>query len=262
MILDARKLSRRWMIVTFVAKRVRKFASSMAVSPPPTTAISFPEKKNPSQVAHELTPWPISCCSCGSPSHCAAGNDQAIGVHLMLAHVQGKWTCAQVGAGDMAKLILGAKPLRLLAHVLNEFGPLDSLGKTRKVFDQRGDGKLAPGLVALDDQRFQVGTRSVQRGSVSGAAGTDDDDVANIHSVRCLDCEILKWVQERSVRCLSAGLGPGSLLGLGSGICRHAGQLVAHRATRAQQGSIVRQNGRGAREQRLVCALIRRRPTL
>ena len=41
------------MRVTLVAKRVRKSASSMAESPPPTTPISLPEKKNPSQVAQE-----------------------------------------------------------------------------------------------------------------------------------------------------------------------------------------------------------------
>ena len=51
MIFDARSSSRRWMTLTLVAKRVRKVASSMAESPPPTTAISWPRKKNPSQVA-------------------------------------------------------------------------------------------------------------------------------------------------------------------------------------------------------------------
>ena len=40
----------------------------MAESPPPITAISLPEKKKPSHVAQEETPWPISACSFGSPS--------------------------------------------------------------------------------------------------------------------------------------------------------------------------------------------------
>ena len=64
----ARKRSVRLMSVTLVAKRVRKSASSMAESPPPMTAISLPEAKNPSQVAQELTPWPMSACSEGRPS--------------------------------------------------------------------------------------------------------------------------------------------------------------------------------------------------
>ena len=42
MIFEARSASRRWITWTVVANRVRKRASSMAVSPPPTTAISLP----------------------------------------------------------------------------------------------------------------------------------------------------------------------------------------------------------------------------
>ena len=56
MTLDARSSPRRWMTVTLSANRVRKSASSRAESPPPTTAISFSRKKNPSQVAQVETP--------------------------------------------------------------------------------------------------------------------------------------------------------------------------------------------------------------
>ena len=48
---------------------MRNSASSMAESPPPMTVISLPEKKKPSQVAHDETPWPISAFSLGRPSH-------------------------------------------------------------------------------------------------------------------------------------------------------------------------------------------------
>ena len=58
MILDARSSSRRCTIVTDRANRVRKVASSMAESPPPTTAMSCSLKKKPSQVAHHETPRP------------------------------------------------------------------------------------------------------------------------------------------------------------------------------------------------------------
>jgi hypothetical protein len=40
----------------------------MAESPPPITAISFPAVKKPSQVAHELTPRPMSACSDCNPN--------------------------------------------------------------------------------------------------------------------------------------------------------------------------------------------------
>ena len=68
MICEARNSSRRWTSVTFVAKRVRKFASSIAVSPPPTTTSSLSLKKAPSQVAQAETPRPCSRCSPASPS--------------------------------------------------------------------------------------------------------------------------------------------------------------------------------------------------
>ena len=56
MIFDARNSSRRWTMVTLGAKRVRKVASSMAVSPPPTTTSSRPLNRAPSQVAQADTP--------------------------------------------------------------------------------------------------------------------------------------------------------------------------------------------------------------
>ncbi len=68
MIRLARRASRRCTTVTDFANRVRKVASSIAVSPPPTTAMSWSRKKNPSQVAHHDTPWPDSSSSRARPS--------------------------------------------------------------------------------------------------------------------------------------------------------------------------------------------------
>ena len=68
MIFEARSASRRWITVTERANRVRKVASSIAESPPPTTAMSCSRKKKPSQVAHQDTPWPESRFSPGMPS--------------------------------------------------------------------------------------------------------------------------------------------------------------------------------------------------
>jgi len=45
MILEARNSSRRWTMVTVFPNLVRKVASSIAESPPPTTAMSLPRKK-------------------------------------------------------------------------------------------------------------------------------------------------------------------------------------------------------------------------
>ncbi len=56
MIFEARSESRRWTTVTLSANLVRNSASSIAESPPPTTAMSWPRKKNPSHVAHVDSP--------------------------------------------------------------------------------------------------------------------------------------------------------------------------------------------------------------
>ncbi len=65
---EARRVSRRWTIVTDLAKRERKVASSIAVSPPPITAMSWSLKKKPSHVAHQETPRPERASSFGRPS--------------------------------------------------------------------------------------------------------------------------------------------------------------------------------------------------
>ena len=53
-------------MVTLLAKRERNVASSIAESPPPTTAISWSRKKNPSQVAQVESPCPTNSYSLGS----------------------------------------------------------------------------------------------------------------------------------------------------------------------------------------------------
>ncbi len=68
MIFEARSSSRRWMTVTLLANFVRKIASSIAESPPPTTAMCWSRKKNPSQVAQVDRPWPSSSFSRSRPS--------------------------------------------------------------------------------------------------------------------------------------------------------------------------------------------------
>ena len=51
MIADARNSARRWMIFTSLANFARKMASSIAVSPPPTTIVGLSRKNAASQVA-------------------------------------------------------------------------------------------------------------------------------------------------------------------------------------------------------------------
>ena len=88
MIFDARSESRRWMIVTLLANFVRKIASSIAESPPPTTAISWPRKKKPSQVAQVESPWPMQPALGLEAEHQrlrARGDDHRLGAVLHVA---------------------------------------------------------------------------------------------------------------------------------------------------------------------------------
>ena len=48
---DARNSSRRWTTFTSLANLARNVASSIAVSPPPTTTVGLSRKKAASQVA-------------------------------------------------------------------------------------------------------------------------------------------------------------------------------------------------------------------
>ena len=72
MILLPRKASRRWIRWILLAKWVRYSASSRALSPPPTTAISLSRKKKPSHVAQALTPRPRRRVSLSRPIHRAS----------------------------------------------------------------------------------------------------------------------------------------------------------------------------------------------
>ena len=76
-------------------------------------------------------------------------------------------------------MILGAEILRLLLHVLHQVGTVDAFGKAREILHQGGERELAAGFVAADHQRLQIGAGGVDGGRVSGAAGTDDDDVSH-----------------------------------------------------------------------------------
>ena len=166
----------------------------MAESPPPMTAISLPEKKNPSQVAQEETPWPIRAFSLGKPSHRADAPLATISARVskvsrpkftsMGLVAESVFLLAEIDADHMAGLVFSAKASCLLAHVVDEFRALDAVGKTGEVFDQRGEGQLPAGFVSLDDERAEVGASSINGRSQSRTSRADDDDIANIFGHR------------------------------------------------------------------------------
>ena len=71
----------------------------------------------------------------------------------------------------------GADMGRLFLHLLHQPRTLDHLGKARVVLHIGGDGELAAGLDALDEDRLQHGARSIDRSRVAGRAGADDHEL-------------------------------------------------------------------------------------
>jgi hypothetical protein len=106
------------------------------------------------------------------------GDDDRAGVDGLAADVEGEGVFGEIDGAEVSHAQLGAEADGLLLHVLNELGALDALGPAGKVFYQGGNGELAAGLVAFEDERLEVGACGVDGGGESGAAGAEDDGVA------------------------------------------------------------------------------------
>ena len=75
--------------------------------------------------------------------------------------------------------VLGAEPLGLQLHVLDQQRAIDAFGKTGKVLDQSGERQLAARLMTAHNEGLQVRASRVDGGRVSGAAGADDHNVSH-----------------------------------------------------------------------------------
>jgi hypothetical protein len=105
------------------------------------------------------------------------GDDEGASVDGFFAEVEGKGTLGEVDGAEVSEAKLCTEAYGLFLHVLDEVGALNTLGPAGKVFNQRGDGELASGLVAFEDEGFEVGAPCVDGGGESGAPGTEDNCV-------------------------------------------------------------------------------------
>src|SRR5579883_2176428 len=94
---------------------------------------------------------------------------------MIFAKVELERTLAQIGTLQVPQIIFSAKTRRLLLHVLDEIGALNAFGPPGKIFYQRSDGQLSAGLMALDDQRFQVRARGINRRRKPGTPRAQND---------------------------------------------------------------------------------------
>src|ERR1035441_2878862 len=80
------------------------------------------------------------------------------------------------------------KPLRLLLHVFDQVRPLNSIRPAWKVLHHRGNRKLSPWLVTLQNQRFQSSACGVNGRRKPGAARAKNYCVMRFsHKVSHLD---------------------------------------------------------------------------
>ena len=101
---------------------------------------------------------------------CSRSDNEGAGVDGLLAEVEGEGALGEIDGAEVREAEFGSEANSLLLHVLDEVRALYALGPAGKVFNQRGDGELAAGLVAFEDERFEVGAAGVDGGSESGAA--------------------------------------------------------------------------------------------
>ena len=96
----------------------------------------------------------------------------------------------EVDFRDGASLEFGAEFLRLLAHVFNKLRPKDSVREAGEIFDVRGEGKLAAGLMAVNNERLEVRARGINRGGKTCATTANDYDVVHSILLRTLDTSL------------------------------------------------------------------------
>ncbi len=82
----------------------------------------------------------------------AGGHDERVRAIAFLRRGDRERAARQIHIGDRAGAKLGAEALRLLAHVLDQFGTEDAVGKTGIIFDHRRERELAAGFVAVNDE--------------------------------------------------------------------------------------------------------------
>lgn len=97
-----------------------------------------------------------------------------------VAEIECEGVFGEVGGGEVAEAKFGAETRGLLTHVLDELRTLNAFGPAGEIFDEGGDGELATGFVAFEEERTEVGARAVDCCCESGAAGAEDDCIADI----------------------------------------------------------------------------------
>ena len=151
------------MTVTDEAYLVRKMASSMAESPPPTTAsfLSSEEKAVARCTCRKTTPHVLPfVLEAEHLRRCACGNDDRPGfISFVFVDFNAKRMLTEIHSRGVAADEFSTEFGGLSFHGFHQVRSHDAIGEPGEVFDHGGEGKLAAGLIALNDERLQVGAR-------------------------------------------------------------------------------------------------------
>ena len=170
MTFEARSASRRWIRVTLLANRVRKVASSTAVSPPPTTRDLLAPVEGAvaggagaQAVAHVVH---LACRGRGSGPRRRwrrSGRRRCSRRSRPPGRVGSVEVVTRNGRRERSTAVtrlepaVGAELLGLPPHDVHEVGAEDPVGEAGEVLDGGRPGELAPRLAPLEDQRGEVG---------------------------------------------------------------------------------------------------------
>src|SRR5215207_6072284 len=170
MILEARNWSRRWIRMTSEANLERNVASSIAVSPPPTTATFLSLKKKPSQVAQPLTPEP-------QPLGLGPGGDNdGLGENGLLFALRPELERAlgEVHPLDVLRAHLGPETRSLRLEFVHHIRAHHAVLVARVVLDVRGEHELPADLETLEHEHVEVRPRGIQGRRVPRRARAHD----------------------------------------------------------------------------------------
>ena len=168
---------------------VRKSASSIAESPPPTThdlavaeerAVAGGAVRDAAAVQRALGLEPELARAR------AGGDDHGLRAVLVVADPDPERALGEVDPRHVVGQELGAEALGLGAEVGHHLRAHDAVGVAGVVLDVARDHQLAAPVEALDHERLQVGARGVERGRVAGGAAADDDQLATSFTLSLL----------------------------------------------------------------------------
>src|SRR3989442_6832785 len=92
-----------------------------------------------------------------------------------------QWALREIHHRDVVVDELRLEAFGLFPPELHELGALDALRETGIILDVRRDHELSPRDRAGDDERPQVRPGRIDRRGEAGGAGTNDDEIVEMH---------------------------------------------------------------------------------